>query len=307
MEKRILVVGAANMDFTMELRTLPAAGESTTEEGRYRYTAGGAGALAALAITRLGGDAIFAARLGGDVHGDRLLHLYEEAGMDTRYISVDRREASGLRIIMREENGNSRTVYYPGANADLLLSDVERGMTDGRPDAVYLQTELSPEIFSGVYRLSQRYAIPLCLDVGGGGASISCVKEADILCIGNKEAYELTGTFPVGSESCLKVAVELEKRVRAQHYLIRLGDRGMFAYDGRYCHMIPGCGVRIPEGTPLCDSLTAAVLLEYLQNGGDIMAACRFGLSLNALLFKNSIDQSYFPTAAEVRAFADLH
>ena len=47
MGKRILIVGAANMDFTMELRTLPPAGESVTEEGRYRYTAGGAGAVAA--------------------------------------------------------------------------------------------------------------------------------------------------------------------------------------------------------------------------------------------------------------------
>lgn len=307
MGKRILVVGAANMDFTIELRTLPAAGESVTEERAYRYTAGGAGALAAMAITRLGGEALFAARLGGDVHGDRLLHLYAEAGMDTRFISVDRREPSGLRVIMREENGNSRTVYYPGANAGLLLSDVERAILDGSPDAVYLQTELSPEIFSGVYRLAERYEIPLCVDVGGSKASFAPVREAEILCVGNKEAYELTGIFPVGSDSCLKAAVELEKRVRARHYLLRLGDRGMFAYDGRYCHMVPGCGVRIPEGTPLCDSLTAAVLLEYLQNGGDIMAACRFGLSLNALLFKNSADPAYFPGAEEIRAFADRH
>lgn len=307
MEKRILVVGAANMDFTMELRALPDAGESVTQEGCYRYTAGGAGALAALAVTRLGGEALFAARLGGDVHGDRLLHLYTEAGMDTRFVSVERREATGLRVIMREENGNSRTVYYPGANAGLLLSDVERAIIDAEPDAVYLQTEMPPEIFTGVYRLAERYEIPLCLDVGSTDISFSAVKEVEILCIGNKEAYELTGTFPLGSDSCLKAAVELEKKVRARHYLIRLGDRGMFTYDGRYCHMVPGCGVRMPEGAPLCDSLTAAVLLEYLQNGKDIMAACRFGLALNALLFKNSADQAYFPDAAEVRAFADRH
>ena len=48
MGKRILVVGATNMDFTMEMRSLPAAGECLTDEGRYRYTAGGAGALAAM-------------------------------------------------------------------------------------------------------------------------------------------------------------------------------------------------------------------------------------------------------------------
>ena len=159
----------------------------------------------------------------------------------------------------------------------------------------------------GISRLADRYEIPLCVEAGGADLPLSSLGEAEILCLDNKEAYALTGTFPVGSDSCLKAAVELEKKIRARHYLIRLGDRGIFTYDGRYCHMVPGCGVRIPEGTPLCDSLTAALLLEYLQNDGDIMAACRFGLALNALLFKNSADPAYFPTAAEVRSFAEQH
>lgn len=306
MGKRILVVGAANMDLTMEMRAMPPAGEGVTDEGRYRYTAGGAGAVAAMAITRLGGEAVFAGRLGNDIHGSRLRHLYSEAGMDTRYISTDGRAPTGMRVIMREDNGNSRTVYYPGANAGFLLSDAERAIHEARPDAVYLQTELPPDLLSGMCRLAEREEIPLCLDVAGG-TPLPSLGELEIFCIDNKEAYALTGTFPVGSESCLKAAVELEKKIRARHYLIRLGDRGIFTYDGRYCHMVPGCGVRIPEGTPLCDSLTAAVLLEYLQTGGDMMAACRFGLSLNALLFKNSANPAYFPGAAEVRAFAERH
>ena len=306
MQKRTLVVGAANMDLTMEMRTVPQAGECATDEGRYRYTAGGAGAVAALAITRLGGQAALAARLGNDIHGDRLFHLYTEAGMDTRFISVDHRAPTGMRVILREDNGNSRTVYYPGANAGLLLSDVERAMVDCEVGAVYLHTELPPDLLTGVVRLAERYEISLCADAVGS-SPLSSLGEVEILCMDNKAAYDITGVFPVGSESCLKVAVELEKRVRARHSLVRLGDRGIFTYDGRYCHMVPGCGVRIPEGTPLCDSLTAAVLQEYLQTEGDIKAACRFGLSLNALLFKNSTNPAYFPTAAEVRAFAERH
>ncbi len=306
MGKKILVVGAANMDLTMDMRAIPAAGEGVTDEGRYHYTAGGGGALAALAITRLGGQALFAGRLGDDVHGDRLRHLYREAGMDTRFLGTDRRAPTGLRVLLREDNGNRRTVYYPGANATLMLSDAERAITEGCPDALYLQTDLPADILTGLYRLGEQYELPLCLDVTAG-ASFSYLGQAEIACFDNKDVHALTGTFPVGSESCLKAAVELEKKLHARHYLIRLGDRGIFTYDGRYCHMVPGCGVRMPEGTPLCDSLTAALLLEYLQSGGDIKAACRFALSLNALLFKNMADPLYFPQADEVRAFADRH
>ena len=308
MGKRILVVGSANMDFTMEMRAMPAAGESLREEGGCRYTAGGAGAIAALTVTRLGGEAVLTARLGNDIHGDRLFHLYREAGMDTRYISVDKRAPTGMRIIMREQNGNSRTLLYPGANASFLLSDAERAMADGMADAVYLQTELTADVFSGVCRLAERYEIPLCVDVGSAGElSLSSLGECEIFCIDKKEAHALTGVLPLGSDSCLRAAVELEKRIRAKHYLIRLGERGIYTYDGRYCHMAPGPGIRMPEDTPLCDSITAVLLSEYLQNGGDIVAACRYGLALNALLFKNSQDPAYFPTAQEVRTFAERH
>lgn len=308
MGKRILVVGSANMDFTMEMRAMPAAGESVREDGACHYTAGGAGAIAALAVTRLGGEAVLAARLGNDIHGDRLFHLYREAGMDTRYISVDKRAATGMRILLREKNGNSRTLLYPGANASFLLSDAERAMADGVADAVYLQTELPADIFSGVCRLADRYEIPLCVDVGSGTElPLSALSACEILCVDKSEAHALTGVLPLGADSCLRAAVELEKRIRAKHYLLRLGERGIYTYDGRYCHMVPGPGIRMPEDTPLCDSLTAVLLSEYLQNGGDIMAACRYGLALNALLFKNSQDPAYFPTAQEVRTFADRH
>lgn len=307
MGRRILTVGAATMDFTMELHALPAAGESVQEGGRYRYTAGGAGAGAALAITRLGGRAVYAGRLGNDIHGDRLFHLYTEAGMDTRFIGVDQRAPTGMRVIMREENGNSRTVTYPGANAAFLTADAERAMQEVEPAAIYLPTDLPQDVFAGVSRLATRYAIPLCADITTPDAPLEALGRTELLCLDSKAAHALTGTYPAGSDSCLKAAVELEKRVSARYYLIRLGDRGIFTYDGRYCHMVPGPGVRIPEGAPLCDSLTAALLLAYLQNGGDVMEACRFGLALHALLYKNSADPAYFPTAEEVCTFAGRH
>ena len=145
MQDRILVIGGAQMDFTMHVRNLPAAGESTIEEGRFGYAAGGSGALAALAIRRLGGDAVFAGRVGADVHGSRLLRLYADTGLDTSYVQTDRRYPTGMRILIQEDNGNSRSVFYPGANGNVVAGDAERAIENASPTALYLQADLAPD------------------------------------------------------------------------------------------------------------------------------------------------------------------
>lgn len=309
MQDRILVIGGAQMDFTMHVRNLPAAGESTIEEGRFGYAAGGSGALAALAIRRLGGDAVFAGRVGADVHGSRLLRLYADTGLDTSYVQTDRRYPTGMRILIQEDNGNSRSVFYPGANGNVVAGDAERAIENASPTALYLQADLAPDTLIAASRAAEDAGIPLCVDTCGitQGFPLSALCAPTIFAIDDKDTYALTGTFPIGSDSCLKAVVELEKKIKAKYYLIKLGERGIFIYDGRYCHMVPGVGVRMPEGKSLCEAITAAIFLEYRKNGGDIQAACRFGLSLNALLLKNSADPAYFPTTEEIRSFMERH
>ena len=59
MEKRILVVSSANMDFVMNVGRIPEGGQSVIETRGYDYIPGGKGANAALALARLGADSIF--------------------------------------------------------------------------------------------------------------------------------------------------------------------------------------------------------------------------------------------------------
>ena len=309
MQKKLLVIGAANMDFTMPVHSLPAAGEQSTENSRFHYAAGGNGATAAMTITRLHGEAVYVARVGDDVHGSRLLRLYADAGMDVSHITVDRRNPTGMRVIIQEDSGDSRVVSYPGANAELLSSDAERAILDTQPAAVCLQMDLPSDVLIGTARMAEAHGIPLFLDSAGMSPQFpfASLPHMEVFLMDDKDTHALTGTMPIGSDSCLKAAVELEKKVKAHHYLIKLGERGIFAYDGRYCHMILSSGLRMSENRPLCEAASAAILLEYCRNGGDVQGACRFGLSLNALLIKNNQDPAYFPTEEEVRAFSEKH
>ncbi len=308
MHEKILIVGSAEMDLTLYMKALPRAGEDATEESGFAYSAGGGGATAALTLSRLGADALYAARIGSDNHGNRLLNLYREAGVDVHYITVDPRAATGMRVAIREDNGDCRTVYYPGANAGILLSDIERAIMSIGPAMIYLTMDVSPELAAGVTRLAAAAGIPTVVDADGADEDmpLACLSPTEVFSIDDKDTFRITGTYPIGSDSCLKAAVELEKRVRARYYIIRLEERGLFVYDGRYCHIISPYN---PRGTHarLSESLTAAVAAEYAANGGDIQGAARYALALSALLQRNSQDPNYFPQDDEIRQLAAQH
>ena len=97
MSKRILVVGSANIDFIIRTPYIPQSGQTLVAEGNYSLVPGGKGANTAVAVSRLGTQAVFCSRVGDDAYGDRLKKIYAENGIDLRFVKTDRIEQTGLR------------------------------------------------------------------------------------------------------------------------------------------------------------------------------------------------------------------
>lgn len=68
---RVLVVGSANVDFTVTVDRLPREGE-TVSGGRLHVGYGGKGANQALAARRLGAEVRFIGCVGRDAFGDEI-------------------------------------------------------------------------------------------------------------------------------------------------------------------------------------------------------------------------------------------
>ena len=111
-KKRILIVGSSNLDFVMNMYKLPEAGESLVDNGGVAYIPGGKGAAAAIAFNRLGAESVLCAKLGADIHGQKLYNYYKEVGLNTSYIKVDHDNPTGLAVVMKEGDGKSRSVLF---------------------------------------------------------------------------------------------------------------------------------------------------------------------------------------------------
>ena len=79
-ERAILIVGSANADLFFRTKKLPAPGE-TVVASAVKRSCGGKGANQAVAVARLGGQAVMACRVGSDEHGKEIIDNFQREGV----------------------------------------------------------------------------------------------------------------------------------------------------------------------------------------------------------------------------------
>ena len=301
---RILLVGSANMDLSMNLYKIPERGETVLDDGGVAYTPGGKGANAAVAIARLGGECVFCTKLGRDAHGQKLYSYYKECGINTSFIKVDPDAPTGLAVVMKEADGSNRIIVYPGANRTLNNDNVIEAF-NSRPDALYLGFEIPFNMALAAAKIAKANNVPIFVDAAPASKeyALESLPEVEIFSPNETETLEYTGIMPKGTDSCLQAAYSLFQKVKAKYIVIKLGARGAFFFDGKHFDLIPAYRPEaIVDTTAAGDTFTAAMTLEYLRSG-NIKEAIKFGAAAAAIAVSRKGASSSVPTAEEVKAF----
>ena len=307
MKKRVLTVSSANMDFVMKVARVPEAGQTLLDDGSFRFAPGGKGANAAVAIQRLGGDSVFCTRLGNDRNGDELRRIYAHEGVDCRFIVTDPEHATGLASIMVEPSGQNRIIVFPGANAAICSDDVESAMLC-RPDALFMQLEIAADAIIYAARYAAERNIPIFIDAGPALPDFPFEKlpRLEVFSPNETETEAYTGIVPSSPEACLRAATALSRMVDAHYYVIKLGGRGAYIYDGKYYFCLPAFDVKAVDTTAAGDAFTSALTLEYLRCG-DIERAGRYANLVGAMTVGRAGALPSLPTEAELKKFVKTY
>jgi len=303
--KKILLIGSANMDLSMNLFKVPEAGETVMDDGGIAYTPGGKGANSAIAFAKLGADCVFCAKLGADLHGQKLYNYYKQNNINTSFIKVDNDYDTGLAVVMKEADGMNRIVVYPGANAHLTTENILEAFSC-EPDAVYLGFEIPFPIAVAAAKIAAAKNIPIFIDAAPASADypLENLPMVEVFSPNETETFEYTGIMPQGSESSLRAAYALYSKVKCKYIVIKLGARGSFVYDGKHFDMMPAHRPdKVVDTTAAGDTFTAALTLEYLRNGGDIAGAVNYGAAAAAISVSRKGASVSIPTEEEVAAF----
>ena len=293
------------MDMTLSVARFPDKGESIKDEGGISYAPGRGGANAAIALAKLGAKPVFATRLGADLYGQKLYNYYKEIGLNTSYIKVDHENPTGLCVVMKEGEGRVRRVIYPGANAQLTTEIILEAF-ECNPDALYLGFEIPYPMVVAAAKVASSKGIPIFIDATSASKELDLeqLPPVEIFSPNEQEAQELTGILPTSMETSLRAALAIARKSKAKNVVIKQGARGAFLYDGKRYNTFPAVRAdKTVDTTSAGDAFTAAMVLEYLRNGGDIKEAIKYGNVAAAITITRAGASSSIPTEAEIEAF----
>lgn len=305
MKNRILVVSSANMDMVLNVESVPNAGQTVIDSGSYSYVPGGKGANSALAFARLGADCTFLTRLGDDSTGDTLLALYEEAGIDTKYITRTASASTGFATIFVEASGQNRIIVFPGANQKIAERNVEGAFCEDY-DALYLQFEINYDAILYSTQHARKMGIPIFIDAGAVSLDFPFKKlpPLEVFSPNESETLTLVGISPDDEEKCKEASVALSELVDAKYIVIKLGARGAYIWDGNNGMLMQALPIKAVDSTAAGDAFTAGLTLEYLRCG-DIYKACEYANVVGSITVSRKGASSSIPTSEEVEEFID--
>jgi ribokinase len=293
---RVLVVGSANVDYTVALSRLPRPGETVTG-GTLLVNHGGKGANQALAARRLGADVRLIACVGEDAAGRGIRDALGAEGVDVGGIVGTSEAATGTALIVVDAEGRNQIAVAPGANQELGVEAVACRPADFQwADVLVCQLETPLATVRWALDEARRQGVTTILNPAPvPDAPIDLWPLVDYLTPNEGEAARLSGQAS---------AADAARRLRdygVGTVMVTLGGEGALCLTEREAFHVPGFAVDVVDTTAAGDTFNAALAVA-LGERASLDAALRFANGAAALACTRRGAQPSLPHRAEVAA-----
>ncbi|KAK8810545.1 hypothetical protein WA158_007120 [Blastocystis sp. Blastoise] len=241
MSARYIVLGSSNMDLISYTPRIPKEGETiigTLFETRF----GGKGANQAVMISKIVDnpkDVCFISRVGSDDFGKHMISDLNEYGLNTDYVHVTDRCASGVACINIDSKGQNNIIVIPGANFTLTKEDVDScpylNSKADIPTYLIIQFEIPLEV--NLYALQKAKENGIITIVNPAPAPtifpLSILPYCDYICPNETESELITGMsiqnkdISIFKENIKRAAQNILEK-GAKNIIVTLGKEGSF-------------------------------------------------------------------------------
>ncbi len=274
-QQKIIVVGSSNTDMVLKSKHLPLPGE-TVLGGAFTMNPGGKGANQAVAAARLGGEVIFIARVGNDLFGEQAIKGFATHGMDTRFITKDEHEASGVALIMVDENGENSIAVALGANGKLDKVHLQPALGELK-DSAFILTQLESPLETVEYlgQLSKEYELKLVLNPAPAQPLSDDLLTSLYIITPNEIEAELLSGIKVVDEASARGAAMVLRQKGVDIVIITMGSQGAYVLSDDLDELIPSQKVKVVDTTAAGDTFNGALVVA-LAEGMDLKSAVEF-------------------------------
>jgi len=301
MDARVVVLGSANLDVTLVVDRVPAAGETVLTPTAPARAAGGKGLNQAIAAARTGTVPVaFVGAVGDDDDGRFLATQLAAAGVQPMLRAAHGR-STGLALILLERDGENRIVVASGAN--LALDDLTpaEAREIGAAEVLLMPAETPVSGLVEAARAARATGALVVLNAAPVPARIAdLVPFVDVLVANESEAGEVLRLLAPDEPAPTPVAAALTRWFGL--VVVTLGGRGAtWASAGRPPHDVGAFDVPVVDTTGAGDTFCGA-FAAALAAGVETGAAVERGIAASALAVQHAGASSSVPTRAEVDA-----
>jgi ribokinase len=287
---------------------LPCAGE-TVSGGNFYQAGGGKGANQAVAAARVSDAPVaFIAAVGNDAFGREAIKSFRKENIVTSHIRMLDDQATGVALIMVDEQGENQISVASGANA-LLTPEIVDGIDDQlfQNAKVFLACLESPfeTVLAGLRRAKQAglttilNPAPACNEV----RDTELLSLVDILTPNENEAAYISGWDELNDLEDLCILAEQLQQKGASRVVVTRGDKGCFLKDQvGDPSLVPVPIVDAVDATAAGDCFNGS-LAAMIAQGDSLLDGTRFAIAAAALSVTKLGAMPSLPTRQEVDDF----
>ena len=300
---KVCVLGSMNMDLVVKVNDIPRVGETILSKS-FEKIAGGKGANQAVAAKRCGAEVAMIAKIGKDENGQILKDKLIEDNIDVKYVFEDKREATGMAIIMVNENGNNSIIVVAGSNMTIDEYEIEASVEKIKEyDILISQFETSEEMTLKAFLKAKKLGkITILNPAPAKKINEELLKVTDIIVPNETEAEVLTGIKVETLEDANKAGQAfLEKGVN--FVIITLGSKGAAVIGKDFCELVPAYKVNAIDTTAAGDSFIGGLSskLDFKNiNKESLIKAVNFGNKVSSISVQRKGAQPSIPYLKEI-------
>jgi ribokinase len=277
----VLVAGAINTDLVARVTRAPDAGETVTGS-TFAIFGGGKGANQAIAVARSGAPTAMYGALGDDDFGRQRRADLDAEGIDTASVATSSTAASGVAlIVVEEETGQNRISYIPGATMTLTPAQARVAVDRVKPSVVLTTLEPPPETLAALLDASKQRGATIVLNATPEAIGAKpFLDRIDVLVVNETEAEDFLG-HAVSAANGEEAARSLAK-LGPGTVVVTLGAAGAAVAHGGQTASFPAPSVDVVDTTGAGDAFCGAFAAD-LARGVDPFLATRIGVVAGSL------------------------
>ncbi|GGH27001.1 putative sugar kinase YdjE [Paenibacillus segetis] len=269
--QQILCIGELLIDFFCS-----DIGVNLAEGSHFMKQAGGAPANVAAAISRLGGVATFAGKVGSDPFGDFLIHTLNEVNVNTNLICRDSTALTTMVFVSLQSDGERDFMFNRGADGNFVTTDLP---DDKLREAAIIHFGSATAMLGGAYldayfeimdkaRQAKQYIsfdpnYRSSLWAHRTGEFIELAKRgiahADFVKVSEEELQLISG------HEDLNTGVTELHRLGAKVVAVTLGKNGTLISNEDQYAKVPSISIKSIDSTGAGDAFVGAVLFQLSQ------------------------------------------